>query len=132
MKQTYEDAVLKCVLWWSDKSFRTPLNQNNGDDSPQGSMAFARMNMVALSAQQKVTDEKIKKFEDKLIELLLQAKTRYEKTLSVDYGPCTLLAEAADFAELEYACFPCKTHSFIEDNNEVYVKYQYGGELVKL
>jgi hypothetical protein len=42
--QTLEVAVQKIVKWWSQKAFRTPLNQNNGDNSEHGAMAFMLIN----------------------------------------------------------------------------------------
>lgn len=129
--QTYEEAVLKAVMWWSDKSFRTPLNQNNGDDSPQGGMMFALMNTVAMKAQETATTEKQKAFESKLTELLMNCD-KYERTLDVDYHPCRLLSEAAKFAGIDSGCFPCKSHTRIDDNNKVFAKYQYGSATVEI
>lgn len=132
--QTFEDAVLKTVMFWSDKSFRTPLNQNNGDDSPNGGMMFALMNMVSMSAQESVTDDKIKKFEEKLTELLMdvQNEPRYKWTLDVDYHPCQMLSEASEYAGLDSGCFPCKTFTRIEKDHNVTAKFQYGGNLITL
>lgn len=130
-KQTYEEAVLKTVMWWSDKAFRTPLNQNNGDDSHQGSMIFMLQNMVSTKAQDTATPEKIKKFENKLTELLMN-KSGYEVILDVDYHPCELLATAATFAGIDTGCFPCKSYTTITKSNEVFAKYQYGNSAVKI
>ena len=51
MKQTYEEAVLKSVMWWADKSFRTRMNQNNGDNSHQGGIISVLMNTASMEAQ---------------------------------------------------------------------------------
>jgi len=130
MKQTFEEAALKCVMFWSDKSFRTSLNQNNGDDSPNAGIGFMLMNMLSLTAQETVTEEKIKKFENKLVELLVETKKRgaakWEMELDVDYHPSKLLEEAANFAEIDPQCFPCKTWTQIDDDNVATAKYQYG------
>jgi len=120
--QTYEEAVLKVVMWWSDKAFRTPLNQDNGDEANTTNLL---LNMVASKSQTQVTDEKIKKFEDKLIELLMENRNR--NSLSVDYTPCRMLFEAAQFAEIDSHCFPVKSGTYIEKNNKAFAKYQYGG-----
>lgn len=132
--QTFEEAVLKTVLFWSDKSFRTLMNQNNGDDSPGGATTFMLMNMLAMSAKKSVTDEKIKAFEDKLTELLMAVKDKqsYQWQLDVDYHPCQMLAESAEFAGIDTHCFPCKTFTRIEKDHSVVAKYQYGGPFVKL
>jgi hypothetical protein len=132
--QTFEEAVLKTVLFWSDKSFRTPLNQNNGDDSLNGGMMFALMNMKSMAAQESVTDDKVEKFEEKLTELLMDSQNdpRYEWTLDVDYDPCQMLSEAADYAGFDSGCFPCKTFTRIEKDHNVTAKYQYGGNFITL
>lgn len=132
--QSYQDAVLKTVMFWSDKSFRTALNQNNGDTSPNGGMAFALMNIVSMQAKTSITAEKIKAFEDKLTQILMsmESGSPYDRTLDVDYHPCTALAEAARHAGIDTGCFPCKTFTRIEKNNEVTAKYQYGGAFVQL
>ena len=131
IQQSYEDAVLKTVMFWSDKSFRTILNQNNGDDSPQGGIMFALMNMVSGKAQESITEEKIKLFEKKLTELLMSCD-KYDRTLDVDYHPCILLSEAAKFAEIDEKCFPCKTVTRIDEDNTVHAKYQYGAKWILL
>lgn len=132
--QTFEEAVLKTVLFWSDKSFRTSLNQNNGDDSSNGFMTYALMNTLAGNVQKETTPEQIKKFEDKLTELLMAVKNQWgsEWTLSVDYDPCRILYEACEFAGINSRCLPCKTFTRIEKDFQVTAKYQYGGQFVKL
>jgi hypothetical protein len=132
--QTFEDAVLKTVLFWSDKSFRTKFNQNNGDDSPNGGMSFLLMNMVANKAQESITDEKIKLFESALTEKLLALKKEnpWKWELDVDYHPCQILSECADIAGLDQGCFPCKTFTRIESDFSVKAKYQYGGKFLTL
>lgn len=129
--QSYEDAVLKVVMWWSDKSFRAVMNQNNGDNSQQGGVVSALMNMVSLKAQDAVSDEQIKKFESKLTDLLMNAG-KFDRTLSVDYDPCEMLYKAAEFAGIDTYCFPCKSHTRIDEQNNAYAKYQYGAQEVKL
>ena len=129
--QSYEDAVLKVVMWWSDKSFRAVMNQNNGDNSQQGGIVSALMNMASLKAQDAVSDEQIKKFESKLTDLLMNAG-KFDRTLSVDYDPCEMLYRAAEFSGIDTYCFPCKSYTRIDDQNNAYAKYQYGAQEVKL
>lgn len=130
--QTFEDAVLKTVTWWSDKSFRTLMNQNNGDNSSSGEMTFLLMNMVASKSQETVTDEKIKVFEEHLAKYLSDYRNQYPTSqiwLDVDYHPCQMLADAAEKAGIESHCFPCKTATRLTSDNKVFAKYQYGGSL---
>lgn len=133
MKQSYEDAVLKTVMWWVEKSFNTTLNQNNGDNSPQGGMAFMLMNMLSMDSQKDATPDKIKKFEEKLTELLMENRDdRFNRNLDVDYHPCKLLSIACEYAGINPGCLPCKTFSQIDDQNRVYVKYQYGAPTIEI
>ncbi|RPI84576.1 MAG: hypothetical protein EHM34_03355 [Nitrosopumilales archaeon] len=132
MKNTYEEAVLKVVMWWSDKAFRTPMNQDNGADSDTGFMTFMLMNILSDKAQEKVTEEQIRKFEDKLTELLMKASCKWERDLDVDYHPCSTLVEAAIFAGIDCSCFPCKSWTQIREDNRVFAKYKYGGDSVEL
>ncbi len=132
--QTFEDAVLKTVMFWSDKSFRTTLNQNNGDNSEAGFMTFLLMNNLSMENQKEATEEKIKLFENKLTELLTSDKenVKWGITLSVDYDPCEHLYNAVKFAGLNTSCLPIKTFTTIEKDFSVTAKYQYGGKFIKL
>lgn len=134
MENTFEEAVLKTVMFWSDKSFRNKLNQNNGDDSPSGGMAFMLMNMVSMQAQDEANDSKIKLFEEKLTDILMSKKdeAKFGIILSVDYDPCENLYKAFEFAGLNTRCLPCKTFTRIEKDYSVTAKFQYGGQFVKL
>jgi hypothetical protein len=134
LTQTFEEAVLKTVMFWSDKSFRTTLNQNNGDNSEHGAMAWMLMNMSSLSAQESVTEDKIKLFESKLTELLMEVKNEntWKWELDVDYHPCKMLTDAAEFAGLNSGCFPIKTFTRICPDFSVDARYQYGGKFQKL
>lgn len=135
MKNTYEEAVLKCVLWWVEKSFHTSLNQNNGDDSTNGGISFMLMNMLSMQAQDSVTPNKIKKFEEKLTELLMAVKdssNKWDKELDVDYHLCQKLTEAAKYADIDFSCFPIKSWTVIDNDNKVFAKYQYGAEPIEL
>ena len=38
MEQTFEDAALKVAMWWSEKAFRTRLNQDHGDRTEHGAI----------------------------------------------------------------------------------------------
>jgi|JI6StandDraft_1071083.scaffolds.fasta_scaffold01817_24 hypothetical protein len=129
--QTLEEAALKVAMWWSEKSFHTPLNQNNGDDSATGGMMFPLMNMIAQKAQMEITKEKQKAFEDHLVTLLMNCP-EYDRNLDVDYTPCTILTQAADFAGIDTKCFPCKSHTRIDKNNRAFGKFQYGKSEIEL
>lgn len=131
-KQSFDDAVLKTVMFWSDKSFRTPMNQNNGDDSPGGAMGFMIMNESSMLAQKEITNEQMTLFERCLGELILAERGLHPTRdiyLSVDYAPCHELAVAAQTAGINnFACFPCKTSTWIGVDNVAKAAYQYHGK----
>lgn len=133
-KRSYKEAVEITVNWWVEKSFKTPLNQNNGDNSQNGGIGFMLMNMVSMSAQDKNTPEKIEKFKTELTKLLLESegKGRYNNELSVDYHPNRILSTACKLSEVDPGCLPCKTFTYIDNENEVEGQYQYGGPWFKL
>lgn len=121
--QTHEVAVKKTVQFWVDKSFYTPMNQNNGDNT--NPMMGILMNTVSAKAQERNDVSKIAVFEQKLTELLMNKSLLSTITLSVDYHPCEILSEAAEFAKIDTGCFPCKTFTQLKGNSAI-AKYQYG------
>jgi hypothetical protein len=133
-KRTYKEAVEITVKWWAEKSFLTPFNQNNGDYSDSGTIGLFLVNMSSAVAQKKVTPEKLQNFKSKLTELLLEneGKGRYATQLDVDYYPNKMLTEACRFAEVDTDCLPIKTFTFINEENQVEGRFQYGGKWFKL
>lgn len=133
-KRSYKEAVELTVNWWIEKSFNTPLNQNNGCGTENNGMMFMLMNMVSMSAQDRNTPDKIEKFKTELTNLLIEVegKGKYSNELSVDYNPNLLLRKACGLSGIDAACLPCKTFTYINEENEVEGKYQYGGEWFKL
>lgn len=133
--KSFKDVALKVAKWWSEKAFRTPLNQNNGDTSSQGGLVFMLQNRLSSLAQEKATDEKIEAFEQKLVELIEERHNAFpdgQIWLEVDYSPCETLAKAATHADLSLSCFPCKSSAIIDKDGKIKVKYQYGGSFIEL
>lgn len=134
LKRTYFEAVEIMVKWWSEKSFHTALNQNNGDPSPAGGLGFLLGNMLADKAKETITPEKIEVFETVLTNLLMDGKYEgsWGRECSVDYDPNTILNDACKAAGINTACLPIKTFTYINAQNEVEGRYQYGGEWFKI
>lgn len=130
-KRTYLEAVNLMVNWWVEK-ITTPLNQNNGDTG--NDMGWALMNLASSSAQEELSESKIEKFKAKLKEQLLanEQKGRYMKELDVDYHPNEILNNACVFSEINTLCLPCKTFTYIDEDNIINGRYQYGGAWFKL
>lgn len=132
MKRTYEEACKLVANWWAEKSFETLLNQNNGDDSPTGGMVFMLQNMVSMEAKKDVSEEKIEKFKNKIVELLLLENNEWRQMLQVDYHPDRILGEACKFAEINEMVLPCKSYTVIEKDNTVKGSFQYQGKLLEV
>jgi len=133
-KRSYAEAVEIMVKWWSEKSFATPFNQNNGDNSPAGGLGFILGNMLSDKAKEGATPEKIAAFEEALTKYLLagENKGRWGTELDVDYHPNEILADAAKASGIDTSCLPIKTFTFINSENEVEGRYQYGGAWFKI
>lgn len=106
----WPEAVDKVVDWWAKVSFDTLLNQNNGDQSPNGGIAFILMNQLSMRAQSKVTPEKVQVFKDHLRAGILD---EWNRELHVDYHGDRLLTNALDAAGIDHGCLPIKTYSMI-------------------
>lgn len=132
MAQTLEEAVLKVVMWWSEKSFSIKKNQNNGDQSTkQGENVYILMNQLSRGAQLKITPSQVKIFEDTLTDSLMSAH-KSKRDVSVDYTPDEHLSNACEVAGIDPVCLPCKSHTIIDGYNEAYGKFQYGNPIQKL
>lgn len=134
--RTFEQAVDIMINFWVEKSFKTKMNQNNGDNSSGGGLAFILMNKLAMDGQSEITEQQIDKFKTHLKQNLMnnQNKGRWALELDVDYHPNQLLANSLEYAGISSNVVPCKTFTFIDekDNFSVQGRYQYGGEWFKL
>lgn len=130
IKRTYAEAVDVMVEWWCDKSFHTANNQDNGDVSFTGFLAYSLGNKLANEIQKRTTPEQIQAFRDVLKYQLLknESGSRYERGLVVDYDPCNMLYIACTNSGINTNCLPIKTCTFIESDNTIQGRYQYGGE----
>lgn len=130
MVRTFEEAVKITVDWWCKKSFDTPFNQNNGGDAMQVLLA----NYITKNERERTSDEAKIKFREELTKELLavEGQGRYANELSVDYHPNEILSKACETSGLGTELLPIKTFTFINEENEVEGRYQYGGEWFKI
>lgn len=122
------DARSKAIAaWWADK-MQKPLNQNNGDDSPAGGLAFLLMNMNAGNAQDSISPKKIQRFQDLLV-IALKNPDIYTAYLGVDYHPDDVLYMACATADIDPGCLPIKSSTSINMATGIATgRYQYGGK----
>ncbi|WP_176464504.1 hypothetical protein [Flectobacillus sp. BAB-3569] len=52
--------------------------------------------------------------------------------MNVDYHPNEKLQIACRYAEIDPICLPCNTFTFINNENEIEGRYQYGGDWFKI
>lgn len=126
MKQvrSYAEAVKINVDWWIEKAFNTPMNQNMGEEG----LTQMLMNQGSLRVQGNITEEQIEVFKNKLTHEL--TKNPKDNHLSVDYNPSILLSIAINKAQISHLCLPCKTNTYINDQNQIVTKYGYGSESI--
>jgi len=127
--RSFEDAVEICVDWWAEKAFHTPMNQNFGDETAGGGLVFLQMNISAMEAQRTITPNQEQVFKEKLFVLLL---TTGKRKLQVDYQPDKLLKEACDVAEISSVCMPCKSMTYITEDNYVNTQFGFGSEITQI
>jgi hypothetical protein len=134
-KNTYKEAVDKVVSFWVEKSFNTPLNQNNGDDSPNGGIGFLLMNFASQSANFAVDNQQIEDFKSSLTNQLMELEGKpihHAVILDVDYHPCRILAKACQDSGVSDVVLPCKTITWIMADFKAIASYQYHGERLEL
>lgn len=119
-----------CAEWWAVRTFDHLLNQNNGDDSPNGGMTFMLMNMLSMDAKEKAPTDARDKFKASLIEQLTSANGNYsDSMLYVDYHPDEKLSKACDVAGISSSMIPIKSHTQWDSENGKFIgRYQYGGK----
>lgn len=116
-------AVLEAAAnWWVEQITGHKINWDNGaqnegsaEDRKTGEMMWMLGNMVANQAREKITDEQIVIFRNKLMEII--GKKQDNCILSVDYGPGEYLYEATKAAGIDSNVFPCKTVMWIKEDN---------------
>jgi hypothetical protein len=133
MKLTNEQ-IEKAVVWWADRvakpTFRALNDEERkspGNDGMKFAELLATMNVLPVTQEQRV------KFMDALrAQLEIESMFGVLDYLSVDYGPCTVLSNAAKIAEISENNFPWKTNMWFNDDGTVTVSLGYQGEQVKL
>lgn len=130
-QKTLDGAINAVCDFWIEK-MQKPMNQNNGDNSGNGGIAFLLMNMLSATSQESITPKKIEMFRIKLTEIIKRDFRNIFYVCDVDYNPSNNLCEALDYAEIPYSVMPCKTHTTILADLSVRGKYQYGGNFINL
>lgn len=126
----FSSAVDLAAEWWANCLRAKPV-LDNGDRSNVFSVGLAE---IHASQHELPSAEKIRIFKAELgaaiVEQFAAGKFEYEVTISVDYDPCAMLANALKAAAIESrtkgAGFPWKTYMTIGYGGTVRVAKGYG------
>ena len=107
-----EETIEKAVSWWAGKLIDSQPH-SNGDDSINSVMAC----FIADAKRQDVTLDQLNVFKKALSKHIKEGATERIFNLSIvcDYGPCKMLADAANEAGISTANFPFKTVMFLSE-----------------
>lgn len=134
MKPT-KQQIETLAEWWAIKTFDIRANQDNGDTSENGGVAFMLMNMVAMNAKDSMPENARQKFKDSIIERLSSTddNSYYSYMLDVDYHPNQMLLEICEKANVNTSALPVKTFTTWDNGKNKFIgKFQYGGEFEEI
>ena len=128
MKKVSDKIIHRAVDLWC-KKLHTPVF-DNGDDSANGGMSMALASINIMNDKPDDMESKVEVFRKSLTDNLITARDEsdyFDSLLSVDYGPCKSLAEAADIAGIPGSQFSCKSTVYMSEDF-VGVSFGYGAE----
>lgn len=131
MSEYAPEQIQAAADWWGERLTNcrhSGLSAQERGRPEKDSYQFAEMLMTI--ARPSVTDEQIERFKSALVSAL--AADTYEArygVLDVDYGPCKLLSDALEAAEIpNRSTLPIKTIMWLRDGT-VTVSYGYGAPI---
>ena len=118
----YPENVRAAVDWWAN-AIQSPKFDN-------GESINAFITMMLYSSQKGISEEDLKTFKDTLaLDIIAELQRNGRCTLSVDYNPCAILANAGNEIGLnDMTSFPWKTWMNITEQ-EVEVSEGYGAPM---
>jgi hypothetical protein len=124
-----EEKARVAAKWWADL-LRKGAKLDHGDPSQTGGMIMIMGKVLQSKVSENFTLEKIQKFEDALVEKLLNPEdySHYIRFgLHVDYNPASIFVECAEEAgiKLGMVSLPWKTNMWFRDD-KITVSYGYG------
>lgn len=125
-----KDDIEKAVSWWAGKLLDHQPH-SNGDDSFTSVTAC----FLADMAQQDITLDQVNAFKaalTKSIEEYAKSIPAFGFSIGSDYGPCKMLADAADEAGIRRANFPFKTTMFFTEKEGIWVRDGYCAPPVRI
>jgi len=127
----YESAVDKVVNFWTEKTFKTVDNQDNGDESTAGVFGFILSNVLSGKLISSVSDKQIEVYKKSLKENLMAIpEERRKRNIEIfnDYGCDEILTKAHEASGTHTRCSPIKTVSIILPDCSVSARFTYDGK----
>lgn len=124
-----KETIEKAVSWWAGKLIDSQPHSN-------GDLGFSSVVecFLADAARQDVTLDQLNVFKKALGKRIEEAAKERIFNLSIvcDYGPCKMLADAANEAGISTANFPFKTVMFLSEKEGIVVRDGYGAPPVRI
>lgn len=122
--------IEKAVSWWAGKLLDHQPHRNGDDSFTSVTACF-----LADMAKQDITLDQVNEFKaalTKSIEEYAKNIPAFGFSIGSDYGPCKMLADAADEAGIGRANFPFKTTMFFTEKEGILVRDGYGALPVRI
>ena len=125
-----KELAKKAADWWCGQ-VEGHTKFDNGDQSQQGGVAMIMATMLASHEKQKLSDDSVKIFHEKIMEYVQEKLTEnpeYTVRLSSDYSPDHELSQLCSAASIPGTLMPWKTRMWISMKDGVRVSCGYGAE----
>lgn len=109
--------------WWADVIVNPKMD--NGDNSREGAIGNILQRMLVKPIEEDKRNQFKKNLKDYIFEKLYDYSDIQRLYLDVDYGPCAILAQLAEYSDISENNFPIKTTMAISKHH-IEVSYGYG------
>lgn len=125
-----KEAIEKAADWWAER-----ILEDRPHSSGDNSFTSVTACLLADMGRQNITPNQADTFKKALAKRMAEyAESGMFNHFSImcDYGPCRMLADAANEAGISTANFPFKTTMFLTEKDGIMIRDGYGAPAVKL
>lgn len=123
-----KETIEKAVNWWA-KKVASNQPHSNGDNGNTSIVICLFIDSMA----KKISEEQVEVFKKELaMRIEKESKAWSKLSIGSDYGPCTMLEQAALEAGIPVANFPFKTWMYISEKDGIVVRDGYGAQPVRI